>query len=479
MFARVSNAVSDVDRLREIDVANESVHDHSAFISRFLATHAYASITSFIAQLNTASTSLTLSQADALPHPPSIPALLALLSCVDALIEAHPPLPTANARFGNPAFRDVLGALHKESRGWVKDMLRSGMDVSALPVVRRGRQQLMDDGDTHETHVHLPSRLPQKVIDSLRARGELPAGIGEHDHSAHDAAHKHAHSHHPDEESKEQDTATSLPPKDLADDERLDRVADVLCLYLDASFGDIRRIDYGTGHELNFVSFLYGLHAIHFISSASLSPPSVSAPPPVPSGAALSVLSSLALVVFPRYLSVMRRLQLQYLLEPAGSRGVWGLDDYSFLPFLLGSAQLIGHPHLRPRSIRYPEVLEAFSAEYVYVQAVRWVMSIKSVSFAEHSPVLNDITAVRSWRAVNDGLTRMYEAEVLRKFPIVQHFIFTDLLSARLVKPITRQCPPVLRSPPVLPCGVMLTFLAVAVRTLCSGGGARAGAVLQ
>ena len=145
------NAPSDADRLREIDVANESVHDHSAFISRFLATAAHSALLSFLHQLNAASTSLPLSLATASPQPPSIPPLLSLLTHIDALIDAHPPLPSANTRFGNPAFRSFIADLTAHSQAWVRAMLTEGMDVADLPVVERGRQRLMVDEEDGRT----------------------------------------------------------------------------------------------------------------------------------------------------------------------------------------------------------------------------------------------------------------------------------------------------------------------------------------
>ena len=65
----------------------------------------------------------------------------------------------------------------------------------------------------------------------------------------------------------------------------------------------------------------------------------------------------------------MRRIQLTYMLEPAGSHGVWGLDDYHFLPFLMGSAELINNRDEveTPNFIHKDQVLQDFAEEYMYL----------------------------------------------------------------------------------------------------------------
>ncbi|PRQ55199.1 putative peptidylprolyl isomerase [Rosa chinensis] len=179
--------------------------------------------------------------------------------------------------------------------------------------------------------------------------------------------------------------------------------------YFTDSFGNASRIDYGTGHETNFAAWLYCLARMEVIKEEDY--PAVVAR------------------VFVKYLELMRKLQLVYCLEPAGSHGVWGLDDYHFLPFIFGSSQLIDHKHMKPKSIHNDDILENFSNEYMYLSGIAFVKKVKKGPFSEHSPLLDDISGVPNWNKVNKGMLKMYKVEVLEKVPIMQHFLFGWLIN--------------------------------------------------
>ncbi|PQE25443.1 Serine threonine- phosphatase 2A activator 1 protein [Rutstroemia sp. NJR-2017a BBW] len=218
--------------------------------------------------------------------------------------------------------------------------------------------------------------------------------------------------------------------------------------YLLGSFGSAQRLDYGTGHELSFLAFLGCIWKLGGFTRES------------PADGELE--RSIVMGVIEPYLRVVRGLILNYTLEPAGSHGVWGLDDHSFLPYIFGSSQycppitddeampIEGSLEDSPKTgdIVKKMVVDRERKNNMYFSAIGFINDVKTGPFWEHSPILFDISGVRAgWGKINkvclrlsycqdtsvtdalQGMIKMYNAEVLSKFPVVQHFPFGSLFS--------------------------------------------------
>lgn len=92
-------------------------------------------------------------------------------------------------------------------------------------------------------------------------------------------------------------------------------------IYLHDSFGNSTRIDYGTGHEMAFVMFLACLfHSLVLHINQDV--------------------AATGLLVFSKYMDLVRKLQLTYRMEPAGSQGVSCIKNHPspdlYRPFFTG-----------------------------------------------------------------------------------------------------------------------------------------------
>lgn len=178
-----------------------------------------------------------------------------------------------------------------------------------------------------------------------------------------------------------------------------------LLVYLLGSFGSSQRLDYGTGHELSFAAFLCGIWVLDGFQPGRDE-------------------AALTLKCFDAYFHLIRKLVLTYTLEPAGSHGVWGLDDHSFLPYIFGSAQLTTYPPTsettaatnppiqegveglddvpKPIDIVKSSVVERERLRNLYFGAVGFINDVKTGPFWEHSPILFDISGVQGgWGKIN------------------------------------------------------------------------------
>ncbi|KAJ9651267.1 Serine/threonine-protein phosphatase 2A activator 1 [Neophaeococcomyces mojaviensis] len=254
--------------------------------------------------------------------------------------------------------------------------------------------------------------------------------------------------------------------------------------YLLGSFGSAQRLDYGTGHELSFLAFLAALWKLGYFTSPAQS--STTSHPNNNTDSTSTIERQIVLSLFQTYLSLIRSLIQVYNLEPAGSHGVWGLDDNSFLPYIFGSAQLApAIPEDNPSSpsppiptptsgslpsavdptiITKPTQVDAEAKSNLYFSSIQFIYTVKRGPFWEHSPMLFDISGIKDgWGKINKGLIKMYEAEVLGKFPVVQHFVFGSIFrwekdpDAKVVQQTTHSTSHPLRNPMVGAGGVAST----------------------
>ncbi|WVW81825.1 hypothetical protein I302_103822 [Kwoniella bestiolae CBS 10118] len=200
-------------------------------------------------------------------------------------------------------------------------------------------------------------------------------------------------------------TSSAIPPTLLPQ---------LLPLFLNShAFGHPVRIDYGTGHELAFVMGLYVCVISGWIGGQ---------------GDKEEEEDELILRVFARYLDLMTLLQKTYRLEPAGSHGVWGLDDYCFLPYLFGSAQLLDGP-LSPTQCLSQASSSSYRSNSTAAQEIKDLYTLSlyhltlfksGAAFSEHSPLLWSLSQMKDWVKIQGGLRKMFMAEVAGKKVVVQ-----------------------------------------------------------
>ena len=175
---------------------------------------------------------------------------------------------------------------------------------------------------------------------------------------------------------------------------------DEMSSYFLGSFGSAQRLDYGSGHELSFLAFLGCIWKLGGFNTSD-------------SG---NEERGIVLGIIDPYLNLIRRLIKTYTLEPAGSHGVWGLDDHSFIPYILGSAQYgppispedqtptegsrEGAP--KPADVAKKMTVDRERNTNLYFGAIGFICDVKKGPFWEHSPMLYDISGVQAgWGKIN------------------------------------------------------------------------------
>ena len=231
---------------------------------------------------------------------PALASLHGSLRCMNTWIDPNttdglPPDPNAKARFGNPVFRTWHERLTERSGAIIKCLMEC-----------HGKYANCTDNNNALSSATATTQTSKD--DILKECSQLGYQAASSDSSPYD------------------DYAAVSPNEN--------EIITELRSYLHDAFGHPVRLDYGTGHECSFIVFLLSLCKIGCFNWTGGGGGGGTNPTPP------EVIGHASISLFHAYLNVTRGLQRDYMLEPAGSHGVWGLDDYHCVPFYLGACQM-------------------------------------------------------------------------------------------------------------------------------------------
>ncbi|XP_016972084.1 serine/threonine-protein phosphatase 2A activator [Drosophila rhopaloa] len=178
--------------------------------------------------------------------------------------------------------------------------------------------------------------------------------------------------------------------------------------YLRRSFGNVTSLDFGPANELMFLFFLCGL----FRAGILLAKDTVAA----------------ALLLFDRYIHLVRRLVATYAL-PIAKDPMCSIDDYYFLPYLWGAAQLSLEAPFTPMQCDLARVVEGHRQDYMMVDLIEHLQKTRGGQLSQVAFQLWSILSMPTWPQVYRGFERNYIDQVLCSTQTVQQAIFCELMS--------------------------------------------------
>jgi serine/threonine-protein phosphatase 2A activator len=78
-------------------------------------------------------------------------------------------------------------------------------------------------------------------------------------------------------------------------------------------------------------------------------------------------------------------------MEPAGTMGMWNLDNYQFAALILRAAQLSRGAWVKPNAIADPEMTKMLKKDYYLFACFAYIHQVKAGPFHDHSNKLWNI----------------------------------------------------------------------------------------